>query len=961
MAQEFPLRNYAMQNGLAHDNVFRIMQDKRGFLFFATNYGISVFDGKSFQNYTTNEGLTNNCIISISEDESGIKYISTYGGGLCTMNSDGAIKKVQPKSGKLPTSLLFSTAFGNSIWIIGLDTIGYRLFRLKDGSIEKVKVLDDDGKEVVFFKEINTGHHLLFATNKGIYRMGADLIVRSYLGNLLHDEIKDIHQDIRGDFWACTNAKVIHLNEHGVVDEFPFPGELQPSAILPDHEGRTWVGTVGGGLFLIENGQISSFSKSLHLPKIIINDIICDKEGSIWIATHGEGVYRLNPSYELHYAPKTSAINVYCNAITPIDDHRLLIGSIGMISLLQDDSLSRFPTRHIRPADFVYFLSVVDGQLYYGTPYGLFKRSLLPPYAERVILYRGVAVGSIAFFKDKEGRKWIGGYNGLYQIKNDSLVFFPNRAGSNERINSIAQDAKGTLWLGTDNGLASFDQASSSYSLVNAVPGIPKVNSLLLDSYGRLWVATTNGLYCKEGAHIQYFSMKDSLLHNACQTLAEEKGKTLWIGTMNGLSYADLNTLQIHTYQAGVYPNQVLSLYVANSKIYAGLVNGLSVLLQKDTKASNSPPPLYIKAVRSGNKALLSNKDVSLSYADNKLSIEFIGVSFLYSDRVQYRYRIENLDDGWHITSNNAIELPALPSGKYTLVVNARVNPGTWGSDLRLNIDISTPYWRTWWFRILAFLVIAVIVILFTRWKIKDTEFKKREKLSVYNKINYLKQQALSALINPHFIFNCMNSIQHFLNRNDKNLANDYLADFALLIRMTMEHAQEAFIPFEQEIARIRLYLSLEQLRCGNNLVYEIFIDPSLDATSIRIPNMMLQPYIENAIWHGVMPKKSPGKITVRFEKLSDEAFKVIIRDDGKGIDKTENLSSLKEPRRAYGRQLTQERLALLSTLLQQNYHIQIGPAFSDPQYPGVSVEITLPIYPKHQLLATLEYQLNSN
>ena len=219
----------------------------------------------------------------------------------------------------------------------------------------------------------------------------------------------------------------------------------------------------------------------------------------------------------------------------------------------------------------------------------------------------------------------------------------------------------------------------------------------------------------------------------------------------------------------------------------------------------------------------------------------------------------------------------------------------------------------------------------------------------------YLKQQALSALMNPHFIFNCMNSIQHFLNKNENTLANSYLADFSHLIRMTLEDAQAAFIPLDKELERINRYLSLEQLRFGEDLTYSLSIDPSLQTQSVHIPNMILQPYIENAIWHGIMPKNKPGCIKISFAKEKNAGMKITIEDDGVGLNfKTRKNKSQQH----WGLKLTQERLALLQALLHQYYEVMLH---SKPNGTGTIVTITLPLNPDANIFARMENEITGN
>jgi sensor histidine kinase YesM len=240
-----------------------------------------------------------------------------------------------------------------------------------------------------------------------------------------------------------------------------------------------------------------------------------------------------------------------------------------------------------------------------------------------------------------------------------------------------------------------------------------------------------------------------------------------------------------------------------------------------------------------------------------------------------------------------------------------------------------------------------VAIFGLTRWRITKREAKKREQIELSNKVTYLKQQALSALINPHFIFNCMNSIQMYLYNNDNFNANIYLADFASLIRSTMENAQEAFIDLEKEIARITIYLKLEQFRFGQGLQYTISLDSMLAGRTVRIPNMIIQPYVENAIWHGIIPNNGIGKIGIDISLQPDNLIRITISDDGVGLGKARVLNSSKSEKRSYGMSLTKERLDLLRQLTGQFYHVKASEIISDEgKVAGTVIEIFLPLDP---------------
>ncbi len=202
-----------------------------------------------------------------------------------------------------------------------------------------------------------------------------------------------------------------------------------------------------------------------------------------------------------------------------------------------------------------------------------------------------------------------------------------------------------------------------------------------------------------------------------------------------------------------------------------------------------------------------------------------------------------------------------------------------------------------------------------------------------------------------------MNSIQYYLHNHDNELANAYLADFARLIRMTMEDAVKAFITLEKEISRLTLYLSLEQLRFGDDLSYEIRVDPLVMTADVYIPNMILQPYIENAIWHGIMPKKSPSKLLILISAEENEQVKITIEDDGVGF-RQEHTQQPAFKKGSFGKQITEDRLDLLNKLLGKHYSVTTRPGVDANGEPrGTIVEILITARPLVDAFSQIEQE----
>ena len=209
-----------------------------------------------------------------------------------------------------------------------------------------------------------------------------------------------------------------------------------------------------------------------------------------------------------------------------------------------------------------------------------------------------------------------------------------------------------------------------------------------------------------------------------------------------------------------------------------------------------------------------------------------------------------------------------------------------------------------------------------------------------------LEQQALKAMMNPHFIYNVMNSIQQFINTNEKEAANNYLSNFARLIRSNMEISARSFISIEDELELLQNYLSLEQLRFGSKMQFNIEVDEKLDPDETMIPSMIVQPLVENAIWHGLMPFSGDGFISVYFKMLDAQFYTVEISDNGIGMNQSKQPAIGKNaPHKSRGVSFIQQRLNLLSQSTGKPHTISMQPLHPEEnERPGTKVIVTIPL-----------------
>jgi len=327
------------------------------------------------------------------------------------------------------------------------------------------------------------------------------------------------------------------------------------------------------------------------------------------------------------------------------------------------------------------------------------------------------------------------------------------------------------------------------------------------------------------------------------------------------------------------------------------------------------------------NRPWQSGQPVILERSTNSIAIEFNCNTFKNAGSVVYRYKLSGLNSKWMETRNNQVDFNGLEPGGYLFEVYAFDLNGNWQSDVtQISFTIERALWEKTWFRVLSFLLLLALVLwaIFYQFRKVKKEFAIQQKMMNYEKeLLELEQQALRLQMNPHFIFNALNSIQHAILTGKQDEAYHHLELFSSLIRGILENSKHKFITLEDEIGILKIYIQIEATRFEGDFNYEVIIDPDLDTTCIMIPPMLIQPFVENSIWHGLMPKAGgEKKLVLSFATAGDE---VVCKVEDNGIGRRE--AALRKSRKqgsSLGTILTMNRLANINLLENKRYTIDI-------------------------------------
>jgi len=324
------------------------------------------------------------------------------------------------------------------------------------------------------------------------------------------------------------------------------------------------------------------------------------------------------------------------------------------------------------------------------------------------------------------------------------------------------------------------------------------------------------------------------------------------------------------------------------------------------------PPKLIIKSFNVNNIEHKYDSVHTLKTSENNIRIIYEGIDLTFSGAVTYEFKLKEAND-WQMTKETTLNLPALTSGSYTFMLRAKIPASQWSPTETIEFDIQKPLYKQLWFIVFSLTLIigSISYLIYTR--NKNYLNKQRNELILQQKMNEMETQAKQAMMNPHFVFNALNSIQQYMQENDKLAVNRYLTKFSRLIRMNLDLATKRYITLEEEFEKLKLYLEIEQLRFGEKLTFDFSIEGNLEIDVINIPSMILQPFVENAIWHGIMPSIIIGHIKVIAGSVNNEkTLRLQIIDNGIGITNAKNLSKVKD-HKSLGMQITIDRINLFS------------------------------------------------
>ena len=716
----------------------------------------------------------------------------------------------------------------------------------------------------------------------------------------------------------------------------------------------------------------------------------CSNEGELWISSFMGTLHRVNP-LKLSipfYSMDAGEINGFYEE----EDGKLWLSS-SQGGLFQVDANKKFLKRYVHDPENPNSLandSVFDingdsyGNIWMGTlGSGLeqyvkkenkFIHHTSQPANEHSLSNNRV----VYIYEDRNRNMWFATFRGLNLLDRKKntfrrYIFYPDdstEAGMNI-VSSIIQDNKNKYWVGSFSGGGLHSLNSETGKFQTYLKGI-SITRILQDKQDRIWASGLEGLFYYDADNDRFTKFSDPVgLHQfvGLISMIEDDDGNLWLNTNNTIIKINAHRDEVSTFdnhfgmKAGM-PYGV-SYKSKSGELYFTAVAGYYSFNPRTFNKESSPPIIAISNFRISNKDVLANKEglfktsvvttnhIKLAHDQNVFSFDFAAIDFIDPKANRHFYMLENYDKTWNTADfeRRAIYFN-VPPGSYKFRVKAVNAYGKW-AEREVEIQIVPAWWNTWWFRVAALLTAIAIIYIVMRWRLQEkfrlqVERADREKKlsELQNRTSQLEMHALRAQMNPHFLFNSLNSINRFIIQNNTDQASAYLTKFSRLMRLILQNSQNELVPLENELDALKLYLELEAVRFDHHFTYQIKIDEHLDVGAVKVPPLIIQPYAENAIWHGLMHKEEKGHLLI--EILKEENFLIFkIIDDGIGRRKAAELKSKSaSTHKSMGMQITADRISNMKQKNPNQNYIQIKDlVLADGTPAGTSVEIKISLH----------------
>lgn len=928
---------------------YDVLEDEENYIWLAADKGLYRYNGQSYQRFSHPDQKANS-LFQLKLDSNGVLWCNNIYGQIFYVENN-SLKLFYDASNLVKGQLATYMFFSNSIrlftitGVYDIDKISKNITKPFEGiclstssynktsyvfaitlegalekhciykldSTKKTKILEIEGLQTIQSPKLFAFKKDVFFTYKSqqgniVYLINKDSNTTKKIKtpDYLKDETIYNLLKFENNYWFLTTSGVFvyqYANEKLLFKEQLFKTE-SITDVIRDFNNNYWFTTLDNGVFVSPNLNIRSVELNTLSSKITAS---CTLPNNQFVLGTNNGkllFYNTSTLYKTLQLPGKKIIgNLFYDA-----KKQQLIVSINasesfVIDLTKDeikDTVNKFSVAKA-------FSKIDDNTLFYGNyKEGIIYNKPFSKTQKKVIrssrVKASVVTNKMLFVAYIDG---LFSYN-LNNFSSKEIQF------NNKKllVNSIAK-TENTVWLATQHNGLLYYKDKKLFQAPFQFPKQIEISNLKSDGIF-LWISTEKGLY-------RYNTKTNNL-------------KTL--NAQDGLNAVVNNFIILQDYIIVTLPKWFYILPKSN-------------VLFKEFNTSK----VRVEAVRINDKDTIVQPNYKLPYHLNKIGLRFNSNGFQSNQNVIYKYRVQQIDSSWQSIPANtqSVQFNSLPNGKYIFELKAKnVSATNAVFATPITFVITKPFWQTYWFYTMILLAVITMIWLYFRWRLKQKENQRIieiDKILMDKKITNLRLENLRSQMNPHFIFNALNSIQDYIISNEKELASSYLVKFSRLIRIYLDYSQQNEITLQQELNALKLYLELEKVRFEEELDYCVKIDERLKTNQIKVPSLFIQPYVENALKHGLLHKPNDRKLLVEAKIIQQNKLQITIEDNGIGRVQSEKIKRANLQHKPFATKANEERVHLYKNKLKRDITIAIEDLYDANQTPsGTKVVITMPI-----------------
>lgn len=507
------------------------------------------------------------------------------------------------------------------------------------------------------------------------------------------------------------------------------------------------------------------------------------------------------------------------------------------------------------------------------------------------------------------------------------------------------------LYFTFENTIAKLGKNDSMYRLIELDVLDKDAMVTSLDYCKEYLIAGTRGdgvLILKDDKMVAHFTQDGGLISNLINGCHVQKQKgRIWCATNEGVSVLQLNgknSEQLFSLEGnlnrsdGLFSNYVLDIKENNGQIVCASTRGLTFFDSDYTIRINKPPAVSIVSYTQGDSNY-EKGGIVFAYNQNNFEFHYNAVTNKpVKNRFRYRLVTDDVQGAWSHTDERSLRIENLPPGSHVFEVCARAQNTEWSDPVGYTFDISKRFIDRWWVRLLFLMVLVTLVYVIYKRRVRSIIDRNNLELAMQElelKNSKLESKALRGQMNPHFVFNVLNSIQKLILTEDKASANKLLNRFSKLIRSSLKYSRLEFIPIDQEVEFLTNYLNIETLRYPERFTFEISVKDLLVEEEIKLPPLVIQPLCENAIKHAF--KENGGRLYVTISKLDEYSLRIVVSDNGIGIENAKKIQDSE----SLGLEIVRNRLDLFKD---QGYKAEMKvSSLNSALQTGTVIELRLP------------------